>query len=195
MAGISAINGLSGLSDTDLYYQYLINNNSTSTMLNAINANSSDNSTSALNSLGSLGALGSLSGLGTESTVQSFASVLQSYISTQAEKSASMADSLSDIIKQAEDEGDTSSVSYKTVKELYEYFKNESQTSASGILASLYGSNSAAASSKTSASDNAGSSMPDYSSSVEFDEFDFDELEKQLDASMQSSMSYTGINM
>ena len=65
----------------------------------------------------------------------------------------------------------------------------------SGILASLYGSNSAAASSKTSASDNAGSSTPDYSSSVEFDEFDFDELEKQLDESMQSSMSYTGINM
>ena len=48
---------------------------------------------------------------------------------------------------------------------------------------------------KTSSSVNAGSSTPDYSSSVEFDEFDFDELEKQLDASMQSSMSYTGINM
>ena len=195
MAGISAINGLSGLSDTDLYYQYLINNNSTSTMLNAINGNSSDNSTSALNSLGSLGALGSLSGLGTVSTVQNFASVLQSYISTQAEKSASMADSLSDIIKQAEDEGDTSSVSYKTVKELYEYFKNESQTSASGILASLYGSNQTDSSSKTYSSVNADSSTPDYSSSVEFDEFDFDEFEKQLDASMLSSMSYTGINM
>lgn len=195
MAGISAINGLSGLSDTDLYYQYLINNNSTSTMLNAINGNSSDNSTSALNSLGSLGALGSLSGIGAESTVQSFASVLQSYIGTQAEKSASMADSLSDIMKQAEDEGDTSSVSYKTVKELYEYFKNESQTSASGILASLYGSRSSTESSKSVSSNAANSSVPDYSSETDFNEFNFDEFEKSVEDSIQSSMSYTGINI
>ena len=193
MAGISAINGLSGISDRDLYYQYLINNNSTSTMLNAINGNSSNSSTSALNSLGSISSLGSLSGIGTTTTLQSFASVLQSYLGTQAEKSASMADSLSDIMKQAESEGDTSSVSYKTVKELYEYFKNESQTSSSSVLSSLYGSGKSSDTSKTVSSDN--SSAPDYSSSVNFNEFDFDELENQLDDFMQSSMTYTGINL
>ena len=124
MSGISSIAGLSGLSDTDLYYQYLINNNSKSTMFNALNGNDTDNSTNALGSLGTLSSLGSLTGIGSSSTMQSFASVLQSYMNSQQSQAASMADTLSGIMKQAESEGDTSSISYQTVQSLYDYFKN-----------------------------------------------------------------------
>ena len=44
MADFSAISALSSLSEKDLYYQWMINNNSTSTMLNALSGNSSDSS-------------------------------------------------------------------------------------------------------------------------------------------------------
>lgn len=44
MADLSAISALSSLSEKDLYYQYLINHNSTSTMLNALSGNYSDSS-------------------------------------------------------------------------------------------------------------------------------------------------------
>ena len=44
MADLSAIGALSSLSEKDLYYQYLINNNSASTMFNALAGNSTQDS-------------------------------------------------------------------------------------------------------------------------------------------------------
>ena len=195
MSGISSIAGLSGLSDTDLYYQYLINNNSKSTMFNALNGNDTDNSTSALGSLGTLSSLGSLTGTGSSSTVmQSFASVLQSYMNSQQSQAASMADSLSGIMKQAESEGDTSSISYQTVQSLYDYFKNASGTSSSGLLKTLYGgSTEKTGSTSSGAVSSSAQNTSDAQSEVQFGEFDFDKLEQQLDDSMASSMRYTGI--
>ena len=194
MSGISSIAGLSGLSDTDLYYQYLINNNSKSTMFNALNGNDTDNSTNALGSLGTLSSLGSLTGIGSSSTMQSFASVLQSYMNSQQSQAASMADSLSGIMKQAESEGDTSSISYQTVQSLYDYFKNASGTSSSGLLKTLYGGSTEKSGSTSSGAASASAqNTSDAQSEVQFGEFDFDKLEQQLDDSMASSMKYTGI--
>ena len=194
MSGISSIAGLSGLSDTDLYYQYLINNNSKSTMFNALNGNDTDNSTNALGSLGTLSSLGSLTGIGSSSTMQSFASVLQSYMNSQQSQAASMADSLSGIMKQAESEGDTSSISYQTVQSLYDYFKNASGTSSSGLLKTLYGGSTEKSGSTSSGAASASAqNTSDAQSEVQFGEFDFDKLEQQLDDSMASSMRYTGI--
>ena len=194
MSGISSIAGLSGLSDTDLYYQYLINNNSKSTMFNALNGNDTDNSTNALGSLGTLSSLGSLTGIGSSSTMQSFASVLQSYMNSQQSQAASMADSLSGIMKQAESEGDTSSISYQTVQSLYDYFKNASGTSSSELLKTLYGGSTEKSGSTSSGAASASAqNTSDAQSEVQFGEFDFDKLEQQLDDSMASSMKYTGI--
>ena len=194
MSGISSIAGLSGLSDTDLYYQYLINNNSKSTMFNALNGNDTDNSTNALGSLGTLSSLGSLTGIGSSSTKQSLASVLQSYMNTQQSQAASMADTLSGIMKQAESEGDTSSISYQTVQSLYDYFKNASGTSSSELLKTLYGGSTEKSGSTSSGAASASAqNTSDAQSEVQFGEFDFDKLEQQLDDSMASSMKYTGI--
>lgn len=194
MSGISSIAGLSGLSDTDLYYQYLINNNSKSTMFNALNGNDTDNSTNALGSLGTLSSLGSLTGIGSSSTMQSFASVLQSYMNSQQSQAASMADTLSGIMKQAESEGDTSSISYQTVQSLYDYFKNASGTSSSELLKTLYGGSTEKSGSTSSGAASASAqNTSDAQSEVQFGEFDFDKLEQQLDDSMASSMKYTGI--
>ena len=194
MSGISSIAGLSGLSDTDLYYQYLINNNSKSTMFNALNGNDTDNSTNALGSLGTLSSLGSLTGIGSSSTMQSFASVLQSYMNSQQSQAASMADTLSGIMKQAESEGDTSSISYQTVQSLYDYFKNASGTSSSELLKTLYGGSTEKSGSTSSGAASASAqNTSDAQSEVQFGEFDFDKLEQQLDDSMASSMRYTGI--
>lgn len=125
MAGIDSLEGT-------LYYQYLINNNSTSTMLNAISGTDSTDSISSLGSLGSLGTIGSLD------TGSSFASILQSYLSginnTDSLTAASMADKLSGVLEEAAKTEDTSSLSYQTVQELYEYFSNQLSAKASSLL-------------------------------------------------------------
>ena len=86
MADFSAISALSSLSEKDLYYQWMINNNSTSTMLNALSGNSSDSSnmngmsgivnaiSSGYSSLGMASLLGSQ--LGTQGLASLFGSSL-----------------------------------------------------------------------------------------------------------------------
>ncbi len=129
MAGIDSIDGT-------LYYQWLINNNSTSTMLNAISGTDSLNGVSGLGGLGGLGSLGSAGTIGTSGT--SFASILQNYMSgTNAADSlaaASMADKLSGILEEAAKTEDTSSLSYRTAQELYEYFSNQASVRANSLL-------------------------------------------------------------
>ncbi len=129
MAGIDSLDGT-------LYYQWLINNNSTSTMLNAISGTDSLQGVSGLGGLGNLGSLGSVSGIGTSGA--SFASILQSAMSgvnaTDSLAAASMADKLSGILEEAAQTEDTSSLSYRTAQELYEYFANQASVRANSLL-------------------------------------------------------------
>ena len=129
MAGIDSIDGT-------LYYQWLINNNSTSTMLNAISGTDSLDGVSGLGGLGSLGSLGSAGSIGTSGT--SFASILQSYLSgtnaTDSLAAASMADKLSGILEEAAKTEDTGSLSYRTAQELYEYFSSQASVRANSLL-------------------------------------------------------------
>lgn len=129
MAGIDSLDGT-------LYYQWLINNNSTSTMLNAISGTDSLQGVSGLGGLGNLGSLGSVGGIGTSGA--SFASILQSAMSgvnaTDSLAAASMADKLSGMLEEAAQTEDTSSLSYRTAQELYEYFANQASVRANSLL-------------------------------------------------------------
>lgn len=129
MAGIDSLDGT-------LYYQWLINNNSTSTMLNAISGTDSLDGVSGLGSIGGLGSLGSMGSVGTSGV--SFANILQSYMSgtnaTDSLAAASMADKLSGILEEAAKTEDPNSLSYRTAQELYEYFSNQASVRANSLL-------------------------------------------------------------
>lgn len=169
MAGISSISGLSSLSE-DLYYQYLINNNSTSTMLNALSGDTSqDNSGSlagavgsglyGLNNLSSLGSLygldnlsdlGSLYGLnslngldgllgssdeallGASQSISSFSNILEVYLNAQRTEAAQMSEQLSEVLEEAAETENVSSLTYRTVQEIYQYFLEKTASSSSG---------------------------------------------------------------
>lgn len=141
MAGIDSLDGT-------LYYQWLINNNSTSTMLNAISGTDSLDGVSGLGSIGGLGSLGSLGSAGTSGV--SFANILQSYMSgtnaTDSLEAASMADKLSGILEEAAKTEDTGSLSYRTAQELYEYFSNQASVRANSLLGNSGTAESVAAS-------------------------------------------------
>ena len=105
-----------------LYYQYMINHNPTSTMLNAISGNPSDDSSLGLiGSLGTLNSLGALNSLGISgvsglsgalgsldsSSSISFANILDQYVSaakttayTESIEAAEMADKLSSVLEE-----------------------------------------------------------------------------------------------
>lgn len=126
MAGIDSLEGT-------LYYQWLINNNSTSTMLNAISGADATEGIGGLGSVGSLGSIGSVGNVGS-----SFASILQSYLSgvdnTDSLTAASMADKLSAVLEEAAETEDTDSLSYRTVQEIYEYFSNQVSAKANALF-------------------------------------------------------------
>ncbi|MBR1742068.1 MAG: hypothetical protein IJ733_09425 [Lachnospiraceae bacterium] len=160
------------LDEKDLYYQWLINNNSTSTMLNALSGGTDSDSSSlgvlsslantissgsyGFSGLGSvtdssvIGALGSLSGLGGTESVSSFARILESYLqknssgvsdvldltqdTTSAAEAASMAEKLSGVLAEAAKTEDTSSLTYRTVKEIYDYFSEQVSKRATDLL-------------------------------------------------------------
>ncbi len=104
-------------------------------MLNAISGTDSLN---GVGGLGSLAGLGSAGSIGTPGT--SFASILQSYMSgadaADSLAAASMADKLSGILEEAAETEDTSSLSYRTAQELYEYFSNQASVRANSLLGS-----------------------------------------------------------
>lgn len=159
MSDVSSVSNLSTLS-RDLYYQYLIDHNSTSTMLNAISGNDND----SLGTLGNTGALDGLSGLmgstdlmeslsgltgnigssdvlsglsglsgqsdslsGLTQGISGFADILQSYLNAQTTEAANMAGSLSSVLEEASRDEDTSSLTYRTVQEIYQYFQEKSR--------------------------------------------------------------------
>lgn len=147
MANISSISGLSSLSE-DLFYQYMINHNSTSTMLNALSGSASEDSdtgsllnsvTSSLYSNGITGleglhSLGSLLGgdsedlLGVSQSISSFSNILESYLNLQNVEAAQMTEKLSGVLEEAAQTEDTSSLSYRTVQEIYQYFLDKTSS-------------------------------------------------------------------
>lgn len=162
-----AISGIT-LSEKDLYYQWLINHNSASTMFNALSGNTGDaGSVSALSALSELASIGSqgisgissldgLSGIGTLSglsgvagtgSVSSFAKILEACLNRKSSgvldltqdtvsgmQAASMAEKLSEVLEEAAKTEDTSSLTYKTVKEIYDYFSGQVSGRAAELL-------------------------------------------------------------
>ena len=150
MSDISSVSSLSALS-RDLYYQYLIDHNSMSTMFNAISSSSDDSSDSS----GLMSAIGSKMGYGVSSTdsvqgleslyglsgvsgsddsllglsqgISGFAGILQSYLDAQTSEASKMADSMSSVLEEASQSEDTSSLTYRTVQEIYRYFQEQSR--------------------------------------------------------------------
>ncbi len=150
MSDISSVSSLSALS-RDLYYQYLIDHNSMSTMFNAISGSSDDSSDSSglmsaigskmgygvssadsVQGLESLYGLSGVSGsddslLGLSQGISGFAGILQSYLDAQTSEASKMADSMSSVLEEASQSEDTSSLTYRTVQEIYRYFQEQSR--------------------------------------------------------------------
>lgn len=184
------------LDEETLYYQYLINHNSTSTMLNAISGSSTSDegslgalsAISGIGSLGSIDSLDSLGALGDVGSVSDFAGILQTYLNGGAAvtdtvpDAAEMTQHLSEVLEEAAQSEDTSSVTYKTVQELYEYFKEQT----AGKAASLLGT----ASRKTGAQTDAvstrnvqGTSADEMNqAAIQGQEFDFSQIDDIVDS-------------
>ncbi len=192
-----------------LYYQYMINNNPTSTMLNAISGNSSDDSSlglmgslGALNSLGSLDALGMsgisgvLGSLDSSGSVMGFANVLERCLSsakttayTESIEAAEMADKLSSVLEEAAETEDTSSLTYKTVQELYEYFSEKVSSKAATLLGDAAGTGKASTTSAASSAGGAASSVEQMNqAAMKGQEFDFSEMDAMVDAAFEEQM-------
>lgn len=172
--------------DEMLYYQYMINHNSASTMLSAISGTSAvDDSTLSLGSLG---------GLGQIDTSGSFYQVLQRYLgdSTQgistsdALEAADMLDQLKEAMTDAEEAGETETKSYQTVQEIYEYFSNQVSARASALLGGVSGASSGNRSGSDTGSNSGGALEHDISSmnqaALRGVEFDFEEVDTMIDA-------------
>ncbi len=208
MAGIPSITGLSGLNEKDAYYQYLINNNSTSTMLNALSGQDSDkseygsnslsglvNSVSSLYSASGLGSIGSLTGtastgdIGSVGQTTGFYQILQSYMNTEKSEAQQMAQKMADVLEQAEDTG---SATYKTVQELYQYFVDKSSNP---LLAGNTSTSSTADKDSSKTSQAAGTTNSSAinmaaptaaAQETEMSEFDFDGFESNVDKTFAS---------
>jgi hypothetical protein len=200
MASVSSVSGLSSLAE-DLYYQYLINNNTTSTMFNALSGTSdSDSDTSGLMSAVSSSLSSSLSGLTgidsldsilgsssssdslleTSQVLSNFSDILEVYLNAQTSEASTMAQSLSDVLEEASGTEDTSSLTYRTVQELYQYFMDKSSSADSGI--------SSVASQLLDTSSTTDSTSSTLMSTGEVEEFDFDSLEEQLQEEAESQV-------
>lgn len=190
MAGVSAIGALSSMSEEDLFYQYMINNNSKSTMLNAVLGNDSDTTgnglagivsslygNSSLSGIGSLiGGLNGYGDLNTLGTLTTFSQVLKTYMSSQVSEAAKMAESLSGSLKEAEAAGESDTVSYKTVQEIYQYFMDKTNTGHS--LSSTAGSQT------SNATGSSPSAFPGISVGQQVIPLDAETIQKELASTM-----------
>jgi hypothetical protein len=91
-----------------------------------------------------------------------------------------MAQSLSDVLEEASETEDTSSLTYRTVQELYQYFLDKSSSADSGI--------SSVASQLLDTSSTTDSTSSTLMSTGEVEEFDFDSLEEQLQEEAESQV-------
>lgn len=177
------------LDEEALYYQYLINNNSTSTMLNAISGNYSNDSFGTLSSLSSLGALNGIS---------SFSSILQNYltgsnINTYAEsvQASTMADKLSSVLEEAEKTEDTSSLTYQTVQELYEYFSNQVSAKASALLGDTSSYSGDSGSTSAAKTTSAAATIDQMNqAAMQGQEFDFSDIDDVVESAFAEQMPW-----
>ena len=178
------------LDEKTLYYQYMINNNPTSTMLNAI---SGSYGSDGFGAVGSLGALGSLGG------VSSFSSILENYMTgmklnsyADSIQASTMADRLSSVLEEAEQSEDTSSLTYKTVQELYEYFSDQVSSKASALLGNtLNYSSSSASTSKASETVSANSTIDQMNqAAMRGQEYDFADIDDIVDSAFAEQMPW-----
>ncbi|MCI9079182.1 MAG: hypothetical protein HFH68_09715 [Lachnospiraceae bacterium] len=190
MADLSAIGALSSLSEKDLYYQYLINNNPASNMFKALAGNNTQDSYDGLGLSGLMGTIsqaGSLSGLssllgsslgisgsdglGSLGMVSSFSSILKLYLNAETSEAGNMAQELSEALEEADAAGESATNSYKTVQEIYQYFLDKSSLTAQALK-----NNTSSGTAQAQATGVSGiSGLPQMVSPSEaFEEFDFD---------------------
>lgn len=174
--------------DETLFYQYLINNNSTSTMLNALSGESDDASNSGLSgilntmqsgdllSANSLSGLSSLLGEGSSldslGSVSGFDDILQLYMNRDSSDVSAMTDKLADVLEEAAETEDTNSLTYRTVQEIYEYFAEQTSSRAASLL-------------ETVGSQSETENTADYSN----DTFDFDTFEEETDQMIEETFN------
>lgn len=209
LSAIAGLSNLSGLSERDSYYQYLINNNSTSTMINALSGDSDDITDSSFSgisnmlsqassltgsSASSLSGLSSLLGSSTDSdgsslsVLTSFSQILKTYLSSEQAEAAKMAETMSDALKEADaNSEDSNSVTYKTVQELYQYFFDKANAEGKSNISSA--SDLGSSSSDLAETDNS------QQQAVSAAEFDFDGFENDVESIIESAMASTGIDM
>lgn len=179
--------------DETLFYQYMINNNSTSTMLNALSGNSSDDSSygnmagilSALQSSGSWGT-GSISdvstllgGIGGElsgiSTLNNnFANVLAAYTGNSQSQLSGIVDQLQEVLQETS-ETESQTKSYQTIQEIYT------------TLAEMYSGKADSVQSTASATQQAETQVA--SSQTFTSETDFENIAKQMDEVMEDAFT------
>ncbi len=195
--------------DEALYYQWLINNNSTSTMLNAISGNSEDGGIGSLSSIsalsgldgysgfGSLSGLGALTGTGAAESVSDFSDILQTYLAgrntsaaTDVTEAATMAGKLNDVLKEAQESGETSSLTYRTVQELYEYFSDQVSSKAAALLGNASSDTSAESVSGSAAGSRAELDEMNQAAQRE-EEFDFSEFDHIVDSAFAETTPLT----
>lgn len=183
--------------DETLFYQYMINNNSTSTMLNALNGSASEDDSNSLTS--AIGSLYSMNNLGTGSisdvstilgtlgnnysgvsSLDSFSDILQTYLNQNTSQAAEMMEKLENVLEETAGTSEEGTKSWKTVQELYEYFADLTSGQANNLLGILSPDSEKETSSESSQS-SVGSAM-----------IDFDALEQESDTMVDSLLEETG---
>ena len=148
--------------DKDLFYQYMINNNSTSTMLNALSGNTNTGVQSANDVSGVLGALQNSASFGTGSIsdVSTLLSGLEGISTTRT------GNSFSDILQSSSDSAQTTdSVQYINGVESSDNMQAAQQTKTSGTSVSA--------------------AQQAYADSVQYD---FDQIEEQSDQMVEQAL-------
>lgn len=185
--------------DETLFYQYMINNNSTSTMLNALSGNSFDDSTSLTSAIGSMYSMnnlgtGSISDVSTilgllgnnynggVSSLDSFSSILQTYLNQDSLQATEMMEKLEDVLEETAGTQEEGTKTWKTVQELYEYFAEMTSGQANNLLGILGPLSSKEVSSKKE------TSSEESQSAVASAMIDFDALEQESDKMIDSLM-------
>lgn len=185
--------------DETLFYQYMINNNSTSTMLNAISGNSFDDSTSLTSAIGSMYSMnnlgtGSISDVSTIlgllgnnysggiSSLDSFSNILQTYLNQDSLQATEMMEKLEDVLEETAGTQEEGTKSWKTVQELYEYFTEMTSGQANNLLGILSPLSLQEGSAKKETSSE-GSQTATASAMI-----DFDAIEQESDAMVESLM-------
>lgn len=191
--------------DEALFYQYMINHNSTSTMLNAISGNSADDNSSTMTSIlntlqagsglgtGSISDVSTLLGLGGDSysgigSLDSFSGVLQSYLQGDATENVQMTEKLQQVLEEAAGTEEENSRSYQTLQEVYEYFAEKTAGKAAYLNAAWGNTDNDA----TTANQSVGDVTQTFTPSSEVS-FDFDSFESETDEMIDSMFEENGM--